>query len=134
MEGSFTNTQRLVQWHSKAVDPPDDARSDIWFTVHLGRLLKERYARNTEKRDRPIQALVWNYVDAKLNAEWRIKDEPSSELILKEINGYLWTRDKPLQGKPVASFGDLKDDGSTALRSVDLQRHLCAHGGTPRRP
>src|SRR5262249_8454782 len=24
-DGSFTNTQRLVQWHDKAVDPPDDA-------------------------------------------------------------------------------------------------------------
>ena len=36
MDGSFTNTQRLVQWHDKAVDPPGDARSDIWFTVHLG--------------------------------------------------------------------------------------------------
>src|SRR5690606_35913574 len=23
-EGSFTNTQRLVQWHDKAIDPPDD--------------------------------------------------------------------------------------------------------------
>jgi formate dehydrogenase major subunit len=114
MDGSFTNTQRLIQWHDKAVDPPDDARSDIWFTVHLGRLLKERYAQSTEPRDRPIQALVWNFVDERANREWRIKDEPSSELILKEINGYLWTKDKPLEGKPLVSFGDLKDDGSTA--------------------
>src|SRR5205807_390959 len=36
MDGSFTNTQRLVQWHDKAVDPSEDCRSDIWFTVHLG--------------------------------------------------------------------------------------------------
>jgi formate dehydrogenase major subunit len=114
MDGSFTNTQRLVQWHDKAVDPPDDARSDVWFTVHLGRLLKGRYAKSTEKRDRPIQALVWNYLDPKANEEWRIKDEPSSELILKEINGYLWTKGKPLEGKPMSSFADLKDDGSTA--------------------
>jgi len=114
MDGSFTNTQRLVQWHHKAVDPPDDARSDIWFTVHLGRLLKERYAGSTQQRDRPIQALVWNYVDEASNREWRIKDEPSAELIVKEINGYVWTPGKPLQGKALASFGDLKDDGSTA--------------------
>jgi formate dehydrogenase major subunit len=114
MEGSFTNTQRLVQWHEKAVDPPDDARSDIWFTVHLGRLLKERYAQSKEPRDRPIQALVWNYVDEKANQEWRIKDEPSAELIVKEINGYVWTPGKPLEGKPLPSFADLKDDGTTA--------------------
>ena len=25
MDGSFTNTQRLVQWHEKAVDPSGDA-------------------------------------------------------------------------------------------------------------
>jgi len=26
MDGTFTNTQRLIQFHDKAVDPPDDAR------------------------------------------------------------------------------------------------------------
>ena len=30
-EGCFTNTQRLLQWHEKAVDPPGDARSESWF-------------------------------------------------------------------------------------------------------
>ena len=30
-DGSFTNTQRLLQWHHKAVEPPGDARSDLWF-------------------------------------------------------------------------------------------------------
>ncbi len=43
--GSFTNTQRLVQWHNQAVEPPGDARSETWFTYHLGRLLKEKAAR-----------------------------------------------------------------------------------------
>src|SRR5262249_10579880 len=54
MDGSFTNTQRLVQWHEKAVNPPGDARSDLWFTYHLGRRLKELYDGSTEARDRPI--------------------------------------------------------------------------------
>src|SRR5947209_6880373 len=30
-DGTFTNTQRLLQWHDKAVDPPGDCRSDAWF-------------------------------------------------------------------------------------------------------
>src|SRR5690348_8395390 len=30
-DGAFTNTQRLLQWHEKAVDPPGDARSETWF-------------------------------------------------------------------------------------------------------
>src|SRR5947199_7230424 len=62
-DGSFTNTQRLVQWHEKAVDPPDDARTDIWFTVQLGLKLKELYRDSKRKRDRPIQALTWDYID-----------------------------------------------------------------------
>lgn len=109
MDGSFTNTQRLVQWHERAVDPPEDARSDIWFTYHLGRRLKELHAASRLERDRPIQALVWNYDDAAANEDWRIKDEPSAELILKEINGYDWRTKRALD-----SFGDLKDDGTTA--------------------
>ena len=35
--GPFTNTQRLLQWRDKALDPPGDARSELWFMVHLGR-------------------------------------------------------------------------------------------------
>jgi formate dehydrogenase major subunit len=109
MDGSFTNTQRLVQWHEKAVDPPDDARSDIWFTYHLGRLLKELYRDSDRERDRPIQALTWDYVDEAANRDWRIKDEPSAARILREINGY-----QVSTGMPLASFVDLKDDGTTA--------------------
>jgi formate dehydrogenase major subunit len=116
MEGSFTNTQRLVQWHERAADPPGDCRSDIWFTYHLGMRLKELYKDSKEKRDRPILALVWDYIDEKANEGWKVKDEPSAELILKEINGYVWpagSQHPVKDGKPVPSFGDLKDDGTT---------------------
>ena len=49
MDGTFTNTQRLIKYHHKAVDPPGDARSDIWFTYHLGTRLKKMY-RGAPKR------------------------------------------------------------------------------------
>jgi formate dehydrogenase major subunit len=111
-DGSFTNTQRMLQWHEKAADPPDDARSDVWCTYHLGRLLKQLYKDSKEARDKPIQALTWDYLDEKANAEWRIKDEPSSERMLKEVHGFYTTGDT--KGKLVNSFVDLKDDGSTA--------------------
>ena len=107
-EGSFTNTQRLVQWHEKAADPPGDARSDIWFTYHLGRRLKELYKDSTAPRDQGILNLTWDYLDEAENAQWQIKDEPSAQLIVKEINGVTWADQKPLK-----SFADLKDDGST---------------------
>lgn len=111
MDGSFTNTQRLAQWHEKAVDPPGDCRSDIWWTVHLGLRLKELYKGSTEARDQGFLNLTWDYIDEEENraAGWSILDEPSATLIVKEINGYTWADKKPL-----ASFGDLKDDGSTA--------------------
>lgn len=109
MDGSFTNTQRLVQWHDKAVDPPEDARSDLWFTFHLGRLLKESYRDSRLERDRPIQALTWDYVDAEANRGSRIADEPSAERVLREINGY-----NVRTGQPLSSFTELRDDGSTA--------------------
>jgi formate dehydrogenase major subunit len=108
-DGSFTNTQRLVQWHEKAVDPPGDARSDLWFTYHLGRRLKDLYRRESGPFPEPIDALVWDYLDEPANAEWRIKDEPSAEWVLREINGY-----DVRTGDALASFADLQDDGTTA--------------------
>jgi formate dehydrogenase major subunit len=107
--GTFTNTQRLLQQHDKAVDPPDDARTDLWFTYHLGRRLKELYQDSDNPRDWPIQNLYWDYLDPEENEPWRIKDEPSQDLVMREINGYTWA-DKKL----VTGFADLKDDGSTA--------------------
>jgi formate dehydrogenase major subunit len=116
-DGSFTNTQRLVQWHNKAVDPPGSARSDLWFTYHLGRRLKELYRDSQLERDRPIKAVVWDYVDREENRPWRIADEPSARRVLKEINGYEWIAEgeNPLAtGRPLDTFAQLRDDGSTA--------------------
>ncbi len=39
-EGSFTNTQRLLQWRHKAMEPPGDARSELHFIYHLGKRLQ----------------------------------------------------------------------------------------------
>ena len=36
-DGTFTNTQRMLQWHHKASEPQDDQRSDLWFIYHLGK-------------------------------------------------------------------------------------------------
>ncbi len=109
MDGTYTNTYRLLQWHDRAADPPGDARSDIWFTFHLGRRLKALYAGSDLPRDRPIKVLTWDYLDGSENAEWRIKDEPSGSLILKEMNGYTIA-----DRRPVGGFSELKSDGSTA--------------------
>jgi formate dehydrogenase major subunit len=107
--GTFTNTQRLLQQHDKAVDPPDDARTDLWFTYHLGVRLKELYKDSTNPRDWAIQNLLWDYLKPEENQPWQIKDEPSSDLVMREVNGYT-VADKKL----VSGFAALKDDGTTA--------------------
>lgn len=129
MDGSFTNTMRLMQWHDKAADSPGDARSDIHFTYHLGVRLKQLYASSTAPQDAPIKAMTWDYMPTEPETTFRIADEPSAELILQEINGYKIGADgkaqyTDLNGKPatrdtgtldlVTSFIDLKDDGTTA--------------------
>jgi formate dehydrogenase major subunit len=102
-DGTFTNTQRLLQWHHKAVEPPGDCRSELWFLYHLGTRLKALYRGSTEERDRPIHTLTWDYPTYGPHAE------PDPEAVLAEVNGYT-VADRA----PVAGFKDLKDDGSTA--------------------
>ncbi len=44
VEGTFTNTQRLLQFHHKAAEAPGDCRSDTLFYYDLGKRLKKLYA------------------------------------------------------------------------------------------
>jgi formate dehydrogenase major subunit len=101
-EGTFTQTQRLLQWREKAVEPPGDARSELWFFYHLGRIIRQKLAASTERRDRPILDLAWDYPTHGPH------EEPSAEAVLREINGY-----EVGTGRPLSTFMELKDDGST---------------------
>jgi formate dehydrogenase major subunit len=100
-DGSFTNTQRLLQWHHKAVEPAGDARSDLWFYYHLGRIIRQKLAGSTDPRDRPLLDLTWHYPTEGAH------DDPSAEAVLAEVNGF------DAEGQPLSSFTQLKDDGST---------------------
>jgi formate dehydrogenase major subunit len=102
-EGSFTNTMRLIQFRDKALEPPGDARSELWFMHHLGKRVKAHYAGSTHERDWPIVNLTWDYPEL---GDIR---EPDVDAVLKEINGY-----EVATGRCVSGFGELRDDGSTA--------------------
>ena len=102
-EGTFTQTQRLLQWREKAVEPAGDCRSELWFTYHLGRLVRERLAASTDPRDRPLLDLTWDYPVHGPTAE------PDAEAVLREINGF-----EVSSGRMVAASTQLCDDGSTA--------------------
>jgi formate dehydrogenase major subunit len=104
-DGSFTNTQRMLQWHHKAIEPPQDCRSDLHFFFHLGRKIRDRLANSAEERDRPLRDLTWDYaVDE--------HGDPSAAAVLQEINGFHLTGDKA--GQPLSSYLEMTDDGSTS--------------------
>jgi len=126
-EGTFTNTQRMLQWREEAVRPPGDARSDAWFIHQLAKRLKAKAEASDDPLDAPLRALDW----------WYPEDEhggPEIAAVLAEINGFqvdpdaggagradgegvVWGADRegrPHHGPQLSSFQELKDDGSTA--------------------
>jgi formate dehydrogenase major subunit len=103
-DGSFTNTQRLLQWHRKAVDPPGDAMSELDFIFRLGERLKKLYESEfDQRRNWPIRDLTWDYPVR------GAKQQVDAEAVLFEINGYTVADRKPVEG-----YTSLRDDGSTA--------------------
>ena len=100
-DGSFTNTQRLLQWHHKAVEPKGDCRSELWFMYHLGRRIREKLRARDDPKDRPVLDLRWDYPTAGEISE------PSADAVLREINGW------DAGGRPLSSYTELEADGST---------------------
>jgi formate dehydrogenase major subunit len=101
--GTFTNTQRLLQWRHKAIEPPEDCRSELHFVYHLGRRIRERLAGSRKQRDRAILDLTWDYPTEGPH------DDPSAEAVLREISGF-----EVDGGRQIGSYTELKADGSTA--------------------
>ena len=103
--GTFTQTQRMLQWRFQAAPPPGDAKSDLWFFYQLGKKIKERLRDSTDPRDIPLQKVTWDYVETE-------EGEPNSEDVLKEINGYYL--EGPKKGELLPAFVEMKNDGSTS--------------------
>ncbi len=119
--GSFTQTQRLVQWRHKAVEPPGHCQSELEFFFELGKRIRQRLAGSTDERDRPLLDLTWDYPTDE-------SGEPDGEAVLAEINGYHAAR-------PHAAVLVHPD----ARRRLDGRRVLDLHGrvrerGQPGRP
>lgn len=98
--GTITNSGRWIQWHYKGANPPGEAKSDPEILSGIMLELKRLYAEEGGRLPEPIKAVKWDYVRP---------EEPSSEEVAKEMNGYdLKT------GKLLNSFSELKADGSTS--------------------
>src|SRR5206468_4021411 len=129
-EGAFTNTQRLLQWRNKAVDPPGDARSEGWFMHQLALRLIAKAKASDDPIDESLRALDWWYPEDE-------RGDPQMKAVLAEINGWHTNahaavagggdsggsdgivlgidRDgNPHHGPQVNGFAELKADGSTS--------------------
>src|SRR5262249_14019522 len=126
-EGAFTQTQRMLQWRQKAVDPPGDARSDAWFMHQLALRLIAKAKQSNDPLDEPLRALDWWYPEDELG-------DPKMEAVLAEINGWYTApavgvghlggndgimfgvdrEGNPHHGPQVDGYPRLKPDGSTA--------------------
>jgi formate dehydrogenase major subunit len=106
--GTFTNTQRMLQWREKAVEPPGDARSEAWFVHQLALRLKARAEASSDPIDEPLRALDWWYPEDE-------HGEPITEAVLAEINGWqVGSADGEHHGRRLGGFAELRADGTTA--------------------
>lgn len=113
-EGSISNSGRWAQWRYKAVEPPGEAKSDLWILDRFHKGIKELYKKEQGKFPDPIVHLSWDY---------GTDEEPDVHRVAREINGY-FTIDKSIKdkditieykaGQQVPAFAQLQDDGSTA--------------------
>lgn len=113
-EGSLVNSGRWLQWHWPGQEPPGEAKTDTWIMAQLQLRLRELYKKEGGAFPDPIVNLHWPYRDPQ---------DPQPDEIAKELNGYVVsTVTDPAdpskvvleKGKQVDTFGQLRDDGSTA--------------------
>jgi formate dehydrogenase major subunit len=98
-DGSFVNSGRWVQWKDAVLPPQGAARHDHWILADLFDRVKRLYASEGGKFPEPLKALTLGYRDPL---------KPTLDEIAQEING----RDLGT-GKRLATFANLKDDGTT---------------------
>ena len=113
-EGSLVNSGRWLQWHWPGQEPPGEAKADTWIMAQLHMRLRELYRKEGGAFPDPIVNLHWPYRDPL---------DPQPDEMAKEMNGYVVSTvtdpadpSKVLleKGKQVDTFGQLRDDGSTA--------------------
>ncbi len=111
-EGSITNSSRVIQWKWKAADLYGESRTDVQFLADLFQRIRKLYEDEGGTAAEPLLAIDWDYADPL---------EPTADELIKELNGKaladLTGPDGAVTrkaGEQLASFGEMKDDGSTA--------------------
>jgi formate dehydrogenase major subunit len=119
-EGSLTNSGRWLQWHWKGAEPPGEARGDAEIIAGIFMRIRAMYAKDGGKFPDPIVNLTWPY---------KIPSAPAPDELAMEFSGKaladLMTPPDPKNpkeppkllvaaGQQVASFAQLRDDGTTS--------------------
>lgn len=111
--GSLVSSSRVLQWHWQAAEPPGQARSDLEIMSGLFLRMRSMYKKEGGKFPDPIVNLTWNYAQP---------HNPQPEEIAREFNGKaladLYDPKDPTKllvkkGEQLASFAQLRDDGTT---------------------
>jgi formate dehydrogenase major subunit len=103
--GTFTQTQRLVQWREKALDPPGDCQPELEFFHELGVRIRQRLADSTDPRDQALLDMTWDYPRDE-------HGEVDPEYVLQEINGRFVGGER--DGELLSTFNEMRADGSTS--------------------
>ncbi|OAT79221.1 formate dehydrogenase-N subunit alpha [Mangrovibacter phragmitis] len=110
--GSVANSSRWLQWHWAAAQPPGEAWNDGKIIGHLFMRLRELYQQEGGVAPEPLLNTRWAYNDPR---------DPMPEEVAREASGYavldiqdVSTQTSLKKGEQLASFAQLRDDGSTA--------------------
>jgi predicted molibdopterin-dependent oxidoreductase YjgC len=114
-DGTFTNSERRVQRVRKALDPPGNAKDDIWIIAQLARRLGYDWGDLTPKEAwdelrslSPMhRGMTWERLDEMGGAQWPCWDEdhPGTQY----LHARLW-EDDPVDGLQPAPFSVVLDE------------------------
>ncbi|WP_277182745.1 molybdopterin dinucleotide binding domain-containing protein, partial [Caballeronia sp. BR00000012568055] len=112
--GSLVSSSRVLQWHWQGANAPGEARSDLEIMSGLWLRMRKAYKEKGGAYPDPILKMTWPYADP---------ESPTPEEIAMESNGKALgdvtdpadkTKVLAKKGEQLASFAQLRDDGSTA--------------------
>jgi predicted molibdopterin-dependent oxidoreductase YjgC len=129
-EGTVTNSERRVQRVRKALDPPGEARDDIWIIAQLAKRLGYDWGELTphdaweELRSlSPMHAgMSWELIEELGGVQWPCNDEfPKGAQFL---HARLWNWDDPSVQGPKAPLSVVVDDPPVDLLSDEFPIRL----------
>lgn len=118
-DGSFTNSGRWVQWKDPVLPPEHESRHDHWILAELFLRVRDLYRQQGGRYPDPVFELTFPYQNPR---------KPTLDELAKEVNGSDLT-----SGKRLASFADLKADGTTTAGDWIYTGHYPESGNLTKR-